>query len=90
MAVRLSVALLLLLVVVEVVRSHQCMRPVPSNCVNNPRIMLHKINNNQTYQLWLRSNHNRFLPAAGVNVYWINCSEVCDVCRMLTDTGKLK
>lgn len=59
---------------------HSCARPVPENCRNNPRITV--VKTNMHYRLSLCSNNPNCLPSRPEE--WLECSDVCEVCRSLT------
>ena len=81
MAVK-SIALLLLCLTMEEVVGppYKCQRPVPSNCMDNPRIRISK--SNHKYQLRLCSN-SQCISDAEDNNMWIKCSDICEVCPLL-------
>lgn len=59
-----------------------CSRPAPVNCTSNTRIRVTK--NNENYRLSLCSNKPDCLPSTPKE--WIECKDVCAVCRSLPGT----
>ena len=80
-----ALLVLSLLIAKGVGMGHRCARPVPENCINNPRLRV--IKNNEVYRLGLCINGN-CLPASPEE--WIECGKVCEMCRSLPGSpGKM-
>ena len=74
----IAVLNLLCLIVQGLGMGHNCKLPVPENCLNHPNIALSK--NDMHYRLSLCSEGS-CLPAN--HQEWIECSDVCEMCRTL-------